>query len=92
MIGWPEMKVFEWIPNRSIGDLVFNMTRGETRKAMGNGVYTTWFNGRSDYYDEYSVRLDFDENGLLESVEFLGMEKGFFEVWYNGKLIYPKYE
>lgn len=92
MIGWPEMKVFEWIPNRSIGDLVFNMTREETRKAMGNGVYTTWFNGRSDYYDEYSVRLDFDENGLLESVEFLGMEKGFFEVWYNGKLIYPKYE
>ena len=27
------MKVFEWIPNKSIGDLVFNMTREEARKA-----------------------------------------------------------
>ena len=86
------MKVFEWIPNKSIGDLVFNMTREEARKAMGNAVYAPWFNGRSDFYDEYSIRLDYDENGLLEAVEFLGMEKGFFEVWYNGKLIYPKYE
>ena len=69
------MKVFEWIPNKSIGDLVFNMTREEARKAMGNAVYAPWFNGRSDFYDEYSIRLDYDENGLLESVEFLGMEK-----------------
>ena len=84
------MKVFEWIPNKSIGDLVFNMTREDARKAMGNATYTPWFKGRSDIYRDYSMRLDYDENGLLESVEFLGMEKGFFEVWYKGKLIYPK--
>ncbi|SFP76637.1 hypothetical protein SAMN02910344_02256 [Ruminobacter amylophilus] len=86
------MKVFEWIPNKSIGDLIFNMTRDEARKVMGKAVYIPWFKGRSDFYDEYSIRLDYDENGLLEAVEFLGMEKGFFEVWYKGKLIYPKYE
>ena len=86
------MKVFEWIPNKSIGDLIFNMTRDEARKVMGKAVYIPWFKGRSDFYDEYSIRLDYDENGLLEAVEFLGMEKGFFEVWYKGKVIYPKYE
>ena len=43
------MKMFEWIPNKSIGDLVFNMTREETRKAMGDAVYTPWFKGRSIY-------------------------------------------
>ena len=86
------MKVFEWIPNKSIGDLVFNMTREEARKAMGNATYTPWFKGSSDIYRDYSMRLDYDENGLLESVEFLGMEKGFFEVWYNGRVVYPKNE
>ena len=83
------MKMFEWIPNKSIGDLVFNMTREETRKAMGDAVYTPWFKGRSDIYDEHSIRLDYDRNGLLEAVEFLGFEKEIYEVWYKGKIIYP---
>ncbi|WP_406039356.1 hypothetical protein [Succinimonas sp.] len=86
------MKDFEWIPNKRIGDLCFNMTRNETRNAMGDAVFTPWFEGRSDVYKDYSMRLDFDEDGLLESVEFLGIERGFFQVWYNERIIYPKTE
>ena len=86
------MKVFEWVPNKSIGDLKFNMTRDEARKAMGDAKYTPWFVGKSDIYTDYSIRLDYDSDGLLEAVEFLGIEKGIFEVQYKGKVIYPKYE
>ena len=86
------MKVFEWVPNKSIGDLKFNMTRDEARKAMGDAKYTPWFDGKSDIYTDYSIRLDYDSDGLLEAVEFLGIEKGIFEVQYKGKVIYPKYE
>ena len=84
------MKAFEWIPNKSIGDLCFNMTKEETRRAMGDAVYTPRFSGRSDVYKDYSIRLDFDDNRLLKAVEFLGIERGFFQVLYNGRVIYPK--
>ena len=83
------MKIFEWIPNKSIGDLCFNMTKEETRRVMRDATYTR-FSGKSDYYTDYSIRLDFDDNRLLESVEFLGIERGFFQVLYNGRVIYPK--
>ena len=83
------MKVFEWIPNKSIGDLSFNMTKEETRRVMRDSA-CTHFNRRSDYYTDYSIRLDFDDHGLLEAVEFLGIERGFFQVLYNGRVVYPK--
>ena len=86
------MKVFEWVPNKSIGDLKFNMSRDEARKAMGDAKYLPPYKGSADIYADDRLRLGYDRNGLLESVVFLGNDKGFFEVHYKGKVIYPKYE
>ena len=52
------MKDFEWIPNKRIGDLYFNMTRNETRNAMGGAVFTPWFEGRSDVYIKVSQTVE----------------------------------
>ena len=86
------MKVFEWVPNKSIGDLKFNMSRDEARKAMGDAKYLPPYKGSDDIYADDRLRLGYDHDGLLESVVFLGNDKGFFEVHYKGKVIYPKYE
>ena len=86
------MKVFEWVPNKSIGDLKFNMSRDEARKAMGDAKYIPLDREGADIYADDRLRLGYDHNGLLESVVFLGNDKGFFEVHYKGKVIYPKYE
>ena len=77
------MKVFEWVPNKSIGDLKFNMSRDEARKAMGDAKYIPPYKGGADIYADDRLRLGYDRNGLLESVVFLGNDKGFFEVHYQ---------
>lgn len=64
------MKVFEWVPNKSIGDLKFNMSRDEARKAMGDAKYIPLDREGADIYADYLLRLGYDHNGLLESVVF----------------------
>ena len=59
------MKVFEWVPNKSIGDLKFNMSRDEARKAMGDAKYIPLDREGADIYADYLLRLGYDHNGLL---------------------------
>ena len=82
------MRIFEWVPNKSVGDLVFGMNREDCRKIM-DSEYTPIHGNYSDYYDDLFIRLDYDSDDLLESVEFCGSAKECYDVRYNGVTIYP---
>ena len=82
------MRIFEWVPNKSVGDLVFGMNREDCRKIM-DSEYTSMNGDYSDFYVKLLVRLDYDSDNLLESVEFCGCAKECYDVRYNGITIYP---
>ncbi|MEE3422067.1 MAG: hypothetical protein VZR11_05105 [Succinimonas sp.] len=82
------MRIFDWVPNTSVGDLVFGMNREDCRKIM-DSEYTSMNGDYSDFYVKLLVRLDYDSDNLLESVEFCGCAKECYDVRYNGITIYP---
>lgn len=82
------MRIFDWVPNTSVGDLVFGMNREDCRKIM-DSEYTSMNGDYSDFYVKLLVRLDYDSDNLLESVEFCGCAKDCYDVRYNGITIYP---
>ncbi len=82
------MKIFEWVPNKSVGDLVFGMNREDCRKIM-DSEYTPINNNSTDVYYTIFIRLGYDNNALLRSVEFCGNEKRYYDIRYHGVTIYP---
>ncbi|WP_406546713.1 hypothetical protein [Succinimonas sp.] len=82
------MMIFEWVPNKSVGDLVFGMNRTDCRKIM-DSEHTPIHNNSTDVYYKLFIRLGYDSDDLLRSVEFCGCEKEYYDVRYNGVTIYP---
>ena len=69
------MKVFEWIPNKSIGNLVFNMTREEARKIMKKKTDKLVIEGQTDIYCNHLI-VKFDENDRM-----IATELDFDSIW-----------
>ena len=68
------------VPNKSVGELCFGMTKAETRAVMNYELRDTkQFDEDSDRYMDLNIRLDFDDDDRLEAVEFLGLEEGFYD-------------